>query len=171
MPDGYVEVALTGGRTAKVDAADAHLVSDSAWHPAANAYTTYATRPTRRPDGTWRTEYMHRVILGASYVDHKNGDGLDNRRSNLRPATRSQNMANIMREPSSTGYRGVEHFARRGKWRAYINADSQTYRLGYYDTPEEAASARDEAARRLHGEFAVLNFPREGERGVRKEGS
>ena len=162
----YSLVPLTGGKVAKVDQEDFPLVADSVWTLVRIGRVNYARRSVKRPDGTWRNEYMHRLILRAETVDHKNGDGLDNRRRNLRPATRAQNLQNISRPPGQSGFRGVEHYPKKGKWRANIGYGGKCLRLGYFDSPEDAARARDEKARELHGEFAVLNFPRTGERGV-----
>ena len=164
-------VPLSGGQVAKVDRDDYPLVANGGWTLVRIGRVNYARRSVKHPDGIWRNEYMHRLILRAETVDHRNGDGLDNRRSNLRPATRAQNLQNISRPPGESGFRGVEHYPKKGKWRANIGYGGKCIRLGYFNSPEDAAHARDAKARELHGEFAVLNFPRPGERGVpiRKE--
>jgi len=104
---------------------------------------------------------MHRVILpDAEEVDHINGNGLDNRRANLRPATGIENRRNRRRSRKNTsGYAGVSWDKVNRKWYAYITADGRMRALGRFDTAEEAALARDRAALELHGEFARLNFP------------
>lgn len=111
---------------------------------------------------------LHRLLLNApkeSEVDHINGDGLDNRRSNLRLATRAQNAANtIVRKRHSTKpsrFRGV-HWAPRGLagyWVAQIRIEGKFRHLGYCKDEEQAARLYDDAAFEAHGEFATLNFP------------
>jgi hypothetical protein len=102
---------------------------------------------------------MHRLILGAKpgqFVDHINGNGLDNQRSNLRLASRAQNNRNARRRAdNTTGHRGVGHD--RGRFRATIYAGGQRINLGNYGTPLEAARAYDLVAKPLHGEYARLN--------------
>lgn len=111
---------------------------------------------------------MHRVILGAQRgqeVDHRDGDGLNNRRTNLRLATRAQNQRNkSATHTNRSGYKGVSLFTTpgmwaTGKWYARIKLNRQTIHLGYFATAEQAARAYDCAARLYHGEFARLNFP------------
>ena len=102
---------------------------------------------------------LHRFIIGyvpnEYVVDHINQDRLDNRFCNLRLATKAENAQNV-RRPSS-GYIGVRR--RTHGWFFDISANSDYYKVGYYDTAEDAAVARDSACKFLHGEFAVLNFP------------
>ena len=106
---------------------------------------------------------MHRVILsleqGDSAVDHKNGDGLDNRKTNLRLATPSQNNMNKLgRRGSTSKYKGVSLCGGGSKkWRARIKHDS----LGRFENEVEAALAYDEKAQQIFGEFAKLNFGKE----------
>lgn len=88
-------------------------------------------------------------------VDHINQCRADDRWSNLRLATRGQNMANgSMRQDNSSGYRGVYWDKDHQKWRAQIGHNKKVHYCGLYDTPEEAARARDAKAVQLHGEFA-----------------
>jgi hypothetical protein len=106
---------------------------------------------------------MHRLILGAPddmHVDHVNGNGLDNRRNNIRIASRAENMANRKKHKNNTsGFMGVWQAA-SGRWRARLWHNNKRHNLGTYDTREEAAHAYDAMARKLHGEFATLNFPK-----------
>jgi hypothetical protein len=111
---------------------------------------------------------IHRVVMNAPKgmdVDHINGDPLDNRKENLRICTRSQNSQNKqVRTDSASGHKGV--YERKGgklkkRFQAYIwhPEKKARYRLGYYATAEEAATAYDRKALELFGEFALLNFP------------
>jgi hypothetical protein len=104
---------------------------------------------------------MHRAILeGAPQVDHIDGDGLNNQRSNLRPATQAQNMANSRKYSTNTsGFKGVGWHKAAKKWRADITFDYKTRYLGLFPTAEDAARAYDSAAKSLFGVFACLNFP------------
>jgi hypothetical protein len=114
-----------------------------------------------------RYELMHRRLLPVPpghWVDHKNRDTLDNRRSNLRQSTPSQN--GINRPPHKnkklSRYRGVAYVAylnRKNPWMAFLNANGKRTYLGYFPDELTAAKAHDAAAKELQGEFAQLNFP------------
>jgi len=107
--------------------------------------------------------FMHRQIMGnpvGKVIDHRNREGLDNRKSNLRLATRSQNNCNRGRlKNGSSKYRGVSRSKKRRKWRAGINYNGIYKHLGFFENEEDTARAYDEAAKIYHGEFATLNFP------------
>lgn len=171
-------IALTQGMEALVDDEDYDRVAAFPWYARKGHCTYYAV--TKRYTG-YSSTVMHHLILPprAGYViDHRNRNGLDNRRENLRYATPSQSLINrgIWRQGK---YRGVYlkwrrplqpiplGQKRRGRkpagprWEAKINVGGRQVSLGYYATPEQAARAYDEAARQHHGEFAVLNFPEE----------
>ena len=102
-------------------------------------------------------QYLHHLILSGR-VDHINSNGLDNRKSNLRPATHAQNMRNTRPKPNRTGYRGTHKMYENG-FRATISVKGKTTYIGIYPTVKEAAQARDAAALKQYGEFARLNFP------------
>jgi len=132
-----------------------------------------------------RRKSIHRVVMDAPkgmVVDHADGNPLDNRKSNLRKCTRSQNSQNKkLRSDSATGFKGVwkkrgikytskktgetKYYELKKPYEAYIgdpataNPNKRQIKLGTYATPEEAARAYDEKAKELYGEFAYLNFP------------
>ena len=115
--------------------------------------------------------YLHRVILGRAIghnplsgerCDHVNGDGLDNRRDNLRVASHAQNMRN-RRASGRSKYLGVCWHAASSKWQAEIRSNGQRSYLGVFVDESDAARAYDRAAIESHGEFARLNFPDGGD--------
>ena len=151
-------ITLTKGYEAVIDAADVHLVDGFNWHAKPDQRTVYAIR-TSCHDGVKRTVYMHRLLLQATddiEVDHKDGDGLNNRRSsNLRAATKSKNMHNSgLFRNNKSGIKGVTFDKESGKWKAHIAVHRKQNTIGRYDTLELAYQARCEASKRLHGEFA-----------------
>lgn len=160
--DGSTWIPLAGGRFAIVDNDDVERISAYAWTLSDKGYAVTTTRDGR----VTRHIKMHRLLMGVAAdvdVDHINRNRLDNRRENLRAATKSNNMHNrVLPRASRSGYRGVvEH---RRQWQAKIGIRGGYVLLGAFTSAEEAARAYDDAARRLHGAFARLNFPRVGER-------
>ena len=108
---------------------------------------------------------LHRFIMEAQpgeEVDHINGDGLDNRRSNLRLCTHAENQHNRGKQKNNkSGYKGVSLTSGGKRYTALIKANGIQHRLGYFTDPVDAARAYDKAALELHSEFALLNFPDE----------
>lgn len=155
---GRMEIKLTQGQVAIIDDEDYRLISQRSWHAMRSSHkrTWYAAA------NNWKNELtlMHRVILNAPdglQVDHRNHDGLDNRRANLRLCTNAQNQAN-RKAQSASGFKGVIRTPSTGKYRAHICPAGKFIHLGTFPTAEEAARAYDEKAKELYGEFAALNF-------------
>ncbi len=163
----YREIPLTRGKVALVDAEDYENVVRLKWQAQLSKGTWYAAR-----GATSRRSHlsMHRLIMNAPpamQVDHINGNGLDNRRCNLRLATVGQNDCNRPRTKRNTsGYKGVSlkkpFLTGRLRWFARISHNGKDIGLGYHDTAEEAARVYDAKAVELFGDFAYLNFPEEG---------
>ena len=117
-----------------------------------------------------RSVLMHRLLAGILdrpdvYVDHIDGDGLNNRRDNLRLCTRSENLANQSSARGTSQFKGVFWNSKDAKWQAAIRKNGAQYYLGLFDSEIDAALAYDRKARVLFKEFARLNFPKPGERG------
>ena len=146
----------------------------------------YAKTHIPHPDGSWiprsdrpgqrrrrrKALSMHRLIMNPPknmQIDHINGNGLDNRKCNLRVCTNAQNNANKPPQKNSkSGLKGVAKSS-KNRWVAYIGTnilregtDKPTMRIiGYFSTKEEAGRAYDAAAKERYGEYAWLNFPEE----------
>jgi hypothetical protein len=99
------------------------------------------------------------VFVEGLEIDHKDRDSFNDRRDNLRPATRSQQMLNRARPDCNSFYRGVVE--RRGRFLAYYYSKRTQISLGTFDTAEQAARSRDSSVKRLFGDRAILNFPEE----------
>lgn len=159
------EIPLTQGKVAIVDDADFDLVSGWKWFAVVGKKSFYAVRTVNISKRSKLRVAMHRFLAGAhdgDVVDHIDGNGLDNRRSNLRVCSARDNARNIRARAGSSRFKGVSFHRGVGKWQAYVAAEGQRY-LGVFDNEIDAALAHDEAARALHGEFARVNFPRPGE--------
>lgn len=151
---------------AVVDRLDLDLVSQFRWVVSDGGTTSYA-RATVRSGGLRRFVYMHRLIMAAqpgTEVDHADRNGLNNRRSNLRMATRSQNLQNRGShtrggKPSTSQYKGVSWDKARSAWKTNINVNGRQEHLGRHPSEVEAAVAYDRRAREAFGSFAFLNFP------------
>lgn len=150
-------IPLTQGKVALVDDQDYERVSAFKWH----FIKGYAAR-NGRVEARRKYIYMHREILDVPdgiEVDHRNRNGVDNRRCNLRIATSSQNKMNEgKRKDNASGYRGVYLHHASGKWVAGIQVNKRRFHLGYFDSAEQAARAYDRAAYDLCGDFAATNF-------------
>jgi hypothetical protein len=156
------EVILTQGKVAIVDDVDFVQLSKYKW---CATYNPVRGIHTAIRNGKGGSVYMHRQIMDApkgTDVDHINRNPLDNRRCNLRFATRSENLQNAPKRVNNTsGFKGVIWCKSVNKWRAAIGFRGAKLILGYFDHKTEAAEAYDRKATELFGEFAFLNTARE----------
>ncbi len=154
-------IPLTQGQFALVDAADFAELSKWKWYAFWNPFTRsyYARRNFGRDSkGNQMTVHMSRQIMNATkgeIIDHRDHDTLNNRRSNLRRATRAQNCQNARkRRDNKYGFKGI--FKTNKKWLAHIRENGKFKHLGVFSSPEAAHAAYAKAALELHGEFACL---------------
>lgn len=155
-------IALTRGYVVKVDADNYEVLSQFRWYAKAKDRRVYAAR-TQRINGVSKTIMMHREIIevpDGMFVDHIDRNTLNNRRDNLRLATKSQNNWNTpaRRGSNTSQFKGVHFDSHANKWIARIKAERRTVHIGLFVSEEEAARAYDNAAKQYHGEFAYLNF-------------
>jgi hypothetical protein len=162
-----IEVPLTQGKVALIDDVDYELISQHNWCANKDHHYNrwYAVSSTSRKDDPNNKQHqikMHRLIMSATstqQVDHVNGDGLDNRRENIRCCTKQENHFNRNKHKSGYSiYKGISYNKKVNKWMARIRIDKKLLHLGYFLDEIEAAMAYDEAALKYFGEFANLNF-------------
>lgn len=146
---------------------DAEVLMDAEWARYFSKYSMSINEGYLKAYIEGKSVKTHRIIANAQdgqIVDHINGDKLDNRISNLRLVTHAQNMANrACNKTSTSGYKGVYYdnsMSRRKRWGASIHHAGKRITIGRYFTAEDAASAYDEVALKLKGQFARLNFRR-----------
>jgi hypothetical protein len=161
----FLRIPLSRGKFAIVDPEDYPTLARHKWYAKDGRRTRYAQRNVRDPlTGKQVLINMHRQILSIPphlVGDHVNRNGLDNRKANVRPATRSQNAYNTAkpRVPSRSEYKGVHWRSSSQKWRVEITAAGRKTYIGTFHDEVRAAKAYDRAAEKYHGQFAVLNFP------------
>jgi hypothetical protein len=159
------EIPLTQGFFALVDDEDYEALNKFKWHvderKDGKDWRAVRSLP-RTKTGPRKTIFMHRFILNANdgqIVDHKNGNGLDNRRANIRLCSQGQNLANMRNtQHHSSRFKGVYWYERVKKWQVNIRKDGRTQYLGRFYSEEVAARVYDAKAKELFGDFAKLNF-------------
>jgi hypothetical protein len=158
------EIPLTKGQVALVDDEDYDRVMQYNWY----YNDMYAIRALPRINGKQYRQNLSNFIMqvpNSVMLDHKDRKPLNNQKYNLRQCTFAQNARNIKLPTGTSKYRGVTYYhdKRRNKppcWQARIRVNNKSIFLGYFDDPVIAAQTYDVKAHELHGEFAVLNFPR-----------
>ena len=160
------KLPLSQGKFALVDDDDFKRMNKHKWCCTNNRGTFYAIRTlnatAKRPKR--KTFFLHREILRAKKgqtVDHRNGNGLDNRKRNIRICTQQQNTFNKRNDQGSKcEYKGVTWSNESNKWKVRICVDGKSIYLGVHFCIVKAAKIYDEAAVKYHGDFARLNFPK-----------
>lgn len=157
------KIELTQKQFALVDDADFEWLNQWKWFTHNKEYSDYAARSCRSSGDKRQTVMMHRVILELTdslvYGDHKNGDGLDNQRHNLRSCTPYYNQGNRRKFTIGTSrFKGVCWNSKRKKWQADIGHMRTTINLGFFNSENDAAIAYNKRAKDLFGQFAKLNI-------------
>jgi hypothetical protein len=163
-PERIKKIPLTRGKVALVDADDYQRLIVHKWYAVKGRYTFYAVR------GAWKNKKMirismHREILGLNkgdgkISDHKDRDGLNNRKYNLRIVNYHLNAWNRKtRNDNASGFRGVSWHKQRKKWQVRISRDGIRIYCGIYPNLEEAAMVYDKKSIDIWGKDAILNFP------------
>ncbi len=158
------KIPLTQGKFSIVDAVDFDFLCKWKWHAVEVKSAHTSVWYARRTTGDRRNLYMHTAIAlssgwGNGECDHKDGDGLNNQRNNIRHCNHSQNNGNRKKQLGTTSsYKGVSWCKSRNSWEANINIFGKKRFLGRYKSEIEAAIAYDQAAKKYFREFARLNF-------------
>ena len=147
--NGVITIILTKGKTTLIDAADLPKVNHLRWHASEQAKDKFYAKTQSQA----KNIFLHRFLTDCPqglYVDHINGDSLDNRRENLRIVTQSQNIANS-KPTAGKGYKGVRFDKRYGTFRATITVNRKVQNLGSFKTEAEAVAAYNEASKKFFG--------------------
>jgi len=156
------EIPLTQGKIMQCDDEDFEWFDQFNWRAHSDGKNWYARSTFKLSNGKRLSRTAHKfLMIGAGRVDHIDGNGLNNQKTNLRPATTSQNSMNMKkgRGKNSSSFKGVSWNSKHEFWYAAIAVDGKDIYLGIYESEEDAAHVYDYAARIYFGEFARLNFP------------
>lgn len=158
-------ISLSRGVTATIDASDAPLVSQFKWHAVKGRHSFYACACLGKKQAAAigrRHIKMHRLILGFPDldVDHRDGNGLNNVRENLRLVTNQLNQANARKQVNGrSDFKGVSWHSGSRQWQVFLCVNNKPQYVGASKNQVEAARMYDAAALLAFGQFAKLNFP------------
>lgn len=157
-----IEFEITKGFKAIIDSEDAYLIKDFKWVADVRRHGLVYVKAVKIISGKQRSYYLHRLVMQAkkgTIIDHKNHNGLDNRKVNLRLATPSQNLSNKRHLlKTSSIYKGVCFDKTHRRWVARIKVNNKTKKIGTFTSEVEAALAYNSHVKQLHGEFGILNL-------------
>lgn len=156
-----MQIALNNGLVAQISDEDLPKVAGHKWYAFWNGARWYVQGYVKKQGPPYGKVYLHRWLLDAKkgeIVDHVSGDGLDNRRENLRKGGHAMNNQN-RRSAGQSGFKGVDSIPSvPEKWRARIRIEGRQQVLGWFNSPQLAAKAYDQKARELYGPQAKVNF-------------
>jgi len=156
------KIPLSQGKFAIVEAKDYGWLSQWKWTADNHKHTWYAYRNGRKDDGVSKKLYLHREIMNPPHnltVDHKDYDGLNCRRKNMRNCTFQQNQQNKpARQGGTSKFKGVSLFRDKIRWVAHIRINEKSVYLGLFDNEVDAAITYDQTAKEYFKDFAYLNF-------------
>lgn len=157
------EIKLTQNKVALVDDEDFDELNKFKWQCQKGGNNFYACRSLKKIDGKRPKVWMHRIILNLTdiktHCDHKDGNGLNNQKANLRECSHKLNHRNRKNQKNSfSKYKGVSMDKEKKKFRVLIMVNGKSNHVGYFTDEIAAAKAYDEKAKELFGKFAFLNF-------------
>ncbi|MFA5293550.1 MAG: HNH endonuclease [Phycisphaerae bacterium] len=161
----FRKIKLTQSKFTIVDPEDFEKLNVHKWHIMGYVNNCYANRVTGRINGIKKAITMHRQIMNPPpgfVIDHKDGIGLNNTKTNLRIVTSAQNTHNSRKllNNTSSKYKGIFRDKTRNGFRVHIGYNGHRKFLGHFDNEIDAAKAYDKTAMELYGDYAKLNFPK-----------
>ncbi len=156
-------IKLTQNKQALIDDKDYAKVKGFYWYASREKNKLWYAKGYIRGSKPYAAVRMHRLLLGLTsadrrQVDHRNSNGLDNRRKNLRIVSNAQNSMNRRKQAGClSDYKGVSYDKRKGRWRTMIMKDQRAFNLGFFKSETEAALAYNRKAKELFGKYARLN--------------
>ena len=152
------KIKLTQSKETFIDSEDYEKIKSYNWYYHSSGYAACK----QKINNIWKTILLHRVIMNCpnnKQIDHINGNGLDNRKENLRICTHAENGRNTKKRKGTTSkYKGIYWYKALSKWSVRIRFNYKWIFIGYFNDEKEAAKAYNEKAKELFGKFAKLNI-------------